>query len=120
MRISDWSSDVCSSDLRDRGAPARGPVLVSPYRRLRSRAAGAWLRWRGGARGHRAGARGGGSGLSRPPACEEYRLLSGAGVRTYRRLARAGGWAALLVVAAGLDIGRDTVCTPVNNPQILC
>src|SRR3546814_4502703 len=32
MRISDWSSDVCSSDLGDRG---RRAVLDDPRRRLR-------------------------------------------------------------------------------------
>src|SRR3546814_10475604 len=36
MRISDWSSDVCSSDLRDRPAPARrvsGPCAGDGLRR---------------------------------------------------------------------------------------
>src|SRR3546814_14972751 len=30
MRISDWSSDVCSSDLGSDAAPARGPARGAP------------------------------------------------------------------------------------------
>src|SRR3546814_13438139 len=31
MRISDWSSDVCSSDLRFDADPARSYTLAAPY-----------------------------------------------------------------------------------------
>src|SRR3546814_14766204 len=32
MRISDWSSDVCSSDLPDRAQAGTSPVIPSPAR----------------------------------------------------------------------------------------
>src|SRR3546814_13791597 len=35
MRISDWSSDVCSSDLGQKVDPARGPERGEPVRRQR-------------------------------------------------------------------------------------
>src|SRR3546814_3191808 len=33
MRISDWSSDVCSSDLRNRSASCRIPYVTNPKAR---------------------------------------------------------------------------------------
>src|SRR3546814_3088540 len=33
LRISDWSSDVCSSDLHHRAGPRRGPVRPGAYGR---------------------------------------------------------------------------------------
>src|SRR3546814_4413716 len=37
MRISDWSSDVCSSDLALRGLEALGIVEIAPFRGARVR-----------------------------------------------------------------------------------
>src|SRR3546814_17554793 len=45
MRISDWSSDVCSSDLNEKGAALSGgpfPVRDPAVRRRISRAGRAW------------------------------------------------------------------------------
>src|SRR3546814_5829648 len=47
MRISDWSSDVCSSDLCRRVLPGQGPARGRPGRRLRAAAAGAGQAGRG-------------------------------------------------------------------------
>src|SRR3546814_17059668 len=53
MRISDWSSDVCSSDLSTPQAPAHCPPRQSPASRARARAAGGRRSARWG--GHRPG-----------------------------------------------------------------
>src|SRR3546814_4661278 len=53
MRISDWSSDVCSSDLSTPQAPAHCPPRQSPASRARARAAGGSRSARWG--GHRPG-----------------------------------------------------------------
>src|SRR3546814_15558199 len=35
MRISDWSSDVCSSDLARRGHPVNGEITIDPFAHTR-------------------------------------------------------------------------------------
>src|SRR3546814_16289988 len=50
MRISDWSSDVCSSDLQGLGQPGRWPRALHAAQRLPVAAA---ARRRAGAREHR-------------------------------------------------------------------
>src|SRR3546814_20852167 len=57
MRISDWSSDVCSSDLR--AGAVRGRLLGRLYLARQARGGAAWARCGGGRhdrRGHRRGA----------------------------------------------------------------
>src|SRR3546814_2271769 len=48
MRISDWSSDVCSSDLRAPGANVRTQEGNNPDRQLRSQTMAKWeTKWEG-------------------------------------------------------------------------
>src|SRR3546814_4274445 len=56
MRISDWSSDVCSSDLADTGAaagPGAGPgaLTLAPFNRLPARGAASRIHRAASARG---------------------------------------------------------------------
>src|SRR3546814_20142538 len=42
MRISDWSSDVCSSDLIGHGRSFRGGIISTPMRRVSSHPPARW------------------------------------------------------------------------------
>src|SRR3546814_4424221 len=108
MRISDWSSDVCSSDLLRaahlaragrRGIAGGGQrrALDSEHGRQRLRlSARAAVRPRSPAHARRAGA------------THAQRHAPGAPGRPERRF------------AAGREIGRANVCTPVTNAHLVC
>src|SRR3546814_7049117 len=104
MRISDWSSDVCSSDLRpprQRGddRPRAGRERARPWQ------------IRGGARTRRACQR---------PAAGEHRALAACPGPDAR--GRSPAEAGRLKAPAGrpTDIGRAHVSPPVTNSQHVC
>src|SRR3546814_2987349 len=102
MRISDWSSDVCSSDLRPRPA-GRHPRTADRDRRL----------YRAGPRGphpDRARLRRGDAG---PAARQLLRRVEDA--RRARRAALLQPRPAVALRA----IGSAHVCTPVTNPHLV-
>src|SRR3546814_6686006 len=102
MRISDWSSDVCSSDLPGRDGDAGLRLLV-----LERRAAGAAAAdrpaWRGG----------GGAGAD---AVHPRR----AGVQRRPRSARGGTRPRAAGFRLGAQIGRAPVLTPVAHAHLVC
>src|SRR3546814_1386692 len=112
MRISDWSSDVCSSDLQD-GARRLGGGGDRALGACRPPGDGSWLQ-----------------GSQRFPG---GRRRSAASLRSHRRLdgpgasAPAAGCTAKAAklgpvgrLARIIEIGRANVCTPVTNAHLVC
>src|SRR3546814_2332161 len=110
MRISDWSSDVCSSDLRRTvpGVTIAG-ALAALLSALALYAGSGNCRWR------------------LPAALCRHGNVTG----LVLALVSLAAWIAALGVGAGLcamlgcwvlamEIGRAHVCTPVTNAQLVC
>src|SRR3546814_18319183 len=104
MRISDWSSDVCSSDLpglgAHRGSGGLGRCASDRDGRVRD-PEGPSLRDRGGRRGAQAGA----VGRPRPSPCRSPSVL---------RVARAG----TLRAGAGGGLGQEHGLRPRGTPAL--
>src|SRR3546814_8041769 len=95
MRISDWSSDVCSSDLEPKAAEPAAVTAGPPSTTVpQENDHGSCKSIRRPHRHYRRAVR------PRPPAT--------AAVRCDRRPDR------------GIEIGRAHVCTPVTNAQLVC
>src|SRR3546814_3365227 len=107
MRISDWSSDVCSSDLLDEALAA---------------ADRAWPLWRAKTPDERAALMHKAAGLIREriePIATLLTLEQGKPNAAARgEVASAAGL--LAYFAAEGQIGRAHVCTTVNNAQLVC
>src|SRR3546814_9165925 len=129
MRISDWSSDVCSSDLIVEVSPARAVELV-PILRLEAVGRAAYEEGVLDMDVH-----GIHHGFLRGLAARGGKVVNDARVEAIERKAgrwelRAGGetYAAPVVVNAagawadeiGRQIGRANVWTPVTNAQLVC
>src|SRR3546814_1657559 len=96
MRISDWSSDVCSSDLAERGGSYRRRAEKNQPQRCRGDAAGRDRRvparqFPAGTERRGAGSHGGSEPSSGAPGCRAQRVPVGAvreGARASRQLPR--------------------------------
>src|SRR3546814_10297887 len=94
MRISDWSSDVCSSDLRAAPAPDRPPDAPPPWSRRRS---------------------------NRGPPRRRRSSLEGSRSFFLLKCVQPGCDVGHLVVdETAIQIGRAHVRTPVTNEHIVC
>src|SRR3546814_4994483 len=116
MRISDWSSDVCSSDLRRRSAEARHVRVLSRLRRADAARDPVQRHLLAEAEGPSPVLRLRHAGRPQWPGHELQVPRSGDAVAQapdlHPGLERGGRWRA--------QIGRANVCTPVTNAHPVC